>query len=81
MLTIKRVHSPILKPCFLRLKLVNSKNQNDNASENGSDDIFDCPEQGCNCVFSSFDELEIHLDVGKHQRFINNEGVYDTLKR
>ena len=60
---------------------VNSKNQNDNASENGSDDLFDCPEQGCNCVFSSFDELEIHLDVGKHQRFINNEGVYDTLKR
>lgn len=56
-----------------------ASNKNIDATQNEErDDIFDCQEQACNCVFSSFEELEIH---GKHQRFIENEGVYDTLKR
>ena len=53
--------------------------EDDDASQN-AEDIFDYPEQGCNCVFSWIDELEIHLDMGKHWRFINNDCVYDTLK-
>ena len=46
-----------------------------------SEGLFDCPEPGCNHVFQSFEELELHVDVGEHSRFINNESVYDVLRR
>ena len=70
-------------PVEIQRKATSSVNStSNNATQNEErDDIFDCPEQACNCVFSSFEELELHLDVGKHQRFIESEGVYDTLKR
>lgn len=53
----------------------------DSSNNEENNDLFDCPEHGCNCTFSTFDDLEVHLDVGQHHRFINNEGVYDTLRR
>ena len=28
--------------------------------------MFVCPEEGCNCTFDSFSELELHTDVGIH---------------
>ena len=43
--------------------------------------LFECSEPGCNYVFNSFDELELHREIGTHSRFINNESVYDTLRR
>ena len=46
-----------------------------------SEGLFECSEPGCNYVFNSLDQLELHLEIGTHSRFINNESVYDTLRR
>ena len=43
--------------------------------------LFECSEPGCNYIFNSFDALELHTEIGTHSRFINNESVYDTLRR
>ena len=45
------------------------------------DGLFECNEPGCNYAFSSFDQLELHREIGTHSRFFNNESMYDTLKR
>ena len=46
-----------------------------------SEGLFECLEPGCNCVFKSFEDLELHIDVGQHSRFVNNESIYDVLRR
>ncbi|CAB3990936.1 Hypothetical predicted protein [Paramuricea clavata] len=43
--------------------------------------LFDCPELNCNYVFESLEELELNIGLGQHSCFINNENVYDTLRR
>ena len=42
---------------------------------------FDCAESNCNYVFETIDDLEFHVGLGKHSRFVNNENVCDTLRR
>ena len=55
------------------------------AAEDPSDEkkecLFECTEQGCNYVCKTFDQLELHLDIGEHSRFVNNESVYDVIRR
>ena len=53
--------------------------EDEDASEKGS--IFECMEENCNYVFSTFSDLEMHMDLGQHSRFVNNESVYDSLRR
>ena len=43
--------------------------------------LFERPESGCGGSFSSVSELEIHLDVGKHEKLLLQENLYDTLRR
>ena len=62
-----------------KLKL-NTNEPNDSITEE-EHRLFECSEPGCNYVFNSFDELELHREIGTHSRFINNESVYDTLRR
>lgn len=55
------------------------EDKDDNSSE--KEGLFECSEPSCNHVFSKFDDLEMHTDLGQHSRFVNNENVYDTLRR
>ena len=57
-----------------------SKDDKESDNEEASG-LFDCPELNCNYVFESIEELELHIGLGQHSRFINNENVYDTLRR
>lgn len=43
--------------------------------------LFECKEPGCNFVFESLEQVELHMEVGEHSRFVNKESVYDTLRR
>ena len=43
--------------------------------------LFYCTEAKCNCSCSSLDDLDLHESFGEHCRFMNNEGLYDTLRR
>ncbi len=43
--------------------------------------LFECREANCNYVFATFRDVEMHMDLGQHSRFVNNESVYDTLRR
>ncbi len=45
------------------------------------DGIYFCTEPNCNYTFTSIGDLEHHMDVGTHSRFVENETVYDTLRR
>ena len=42
---------------------------------------FECKEPGCNLTFPSLYDAEKHMAVGEHKRFVQNESVYDTLRR
>ena len=46
--------------------------------ENG---LFYCTEEKCNYTYSSLDDLDLHESFGEHCRFMENEGLYDTLRR
>ena len=48
------------------------------SQENG---LFYCTEANCNYTCSSLDDLDLHESFGEHCRFLNNEGLYDTLRR
>lgn len=50
-------------------------------SETSEEGLFECAEPGCNHTFKTFESLELHMDLGRHSRFVNNESVYDVLKR
>ena len=45
------------------------------------DGLYFCPEPNCNYTFTSIRDLEHHMDVGAHSRFVENETIYDTLRR
>ena len=53
--------------------------EDESASEEGGN--FECIEENCNYVFSKFSDLEMHMDLGQHSRFVNNVSVYDPLRR
>ena len=40
--------------------------------------MFVCPEEGCNCTFDSFSELEFHTDVEIHDNR-KSESLYDKV--
>ena len=44
--------------------------------------MYECTKAGCKESFASVDELELHLDVGTHQRSSKEEeSLYDTIRR
>ena len=53
--------------------------QENNLEDNN--DLYNCTETHCNYTFSSFQDLEHHMDLGQHSRVVNNETVYDTIRR
>lgn len=73
-----RVHKEFTEISSRRQKKLESA-EDESASEEGG--IFECTEENCNYVFSKFSDLEMHMDLGQHSRFVNNESVYDTLRR
>ena len=42
--------------------------------------MFVCPEEGCNCTFDSFSELELHADVGIHDTR-KSGSLYDKVRK
>lgn len=39
--------------------------------------LFSCPEEGCVKTYQRFSALQLHLDIGKHQRALENETLFD----
>ena len=50
-------------------------------SDREDNELFVCPEQDCDSVFDLFLQLELHIEIGVHERRRQNETYYDTLKR
>ena len=42
---------------------------------------FACPEEGCTKTYQSFENLQQHMDVGKHLVILERETTYDSIKR
>lgn len=51
--------------------------QNDQAAQSAR---FSCPEDGCVKTYLSYDNLQKHLDVGKHLYKLERETSYDEIK-
>ena len=47
---------------------------------NDQPSMFVCPEEGCNCTFDSFSELELHTDVGIHDTR-KSGSLYDKVRK
>ena len=54
-------------------------NDTEDPSEEGH--LFECPEPGCQEVFKSFCELEIHAEIGNHGNRPVSESFYDRMRR
>ena len=54
-------------------------NDTEDPSEEGH--LFECPEPGCQEVFKSFCELEIHAEIGNHGNRPLSESFYDRMRR
>ena len=48
---------------------------------NTEDGLLECSFVGCGMVFRRFEDLELHLDVGKHENTVQSESLYDHLRR
>jgi hypothetical protein len=59
-------------------QLVKTRENEDLEKESG---LFYCTEAKYNYVCSSLDDLDLHQSFGEHCRVLNNEGLYDTLRR
>ena len=44
-------------------------------------DLIECTVPGCEKVFKCFRNLEIHLSAGKHTNTLENETLYDSLRK
>ena len=44
-------------------------------------DVFSCPEEGCIKAFRSNQNLQRHLDLGRHQFKLHEESQYDQIRR
>ena len=71
----------VKKPFLGNHSVRQTKFKKENTETANTEGLFDCPEPGCNHVFKSFQSLELHMDIGKHSRFVNNESVYDVLRK
>ena len=52
----------------------------DNVEIDDQPSMFVCPEEGCNCTFDSFSELELHIDVRIHDNR-KSESLYDKVRK
>ena len=52
----------------------------DDVEINDQPSMFVCPEEGCNCTFDSFSELELHTDVGIHDTR-KSGSLYDKVRK
>ena len=43
--------------------------------------LFECPEHGCQKVFKSFCEIEMHAEIGNHGNRPISESIYDRMRR
>ena len=44
--------------------------------------LFECSVPGCTEAFDSFSDLELHLDIGRHNnKHLPSESVYDRVRR
>ena len=67
---------------FRSLKLKISKFPEESEKEEVEEvGLFECKEPGCNFYTNLYDQLEMHMEFGVHDRFVNNESVYDVLRR
>ena len=46
-----------------------------------ADGLFSCPEQGCVKMFSTFDNLQQHLDAKRHVFMEEQDTSYDVIKK
>ena len=48
-------------------------------SDEENDDLFNCPEEGCIKTFRTHQNLQRHVDFGRHQIKLNKESQYDQI--
>ncbi len=75
-----RVYKEFTEVSSRRQKKLEAEAEDANALED-KEGLFECQEANCNYVFATFRDVEMHMDLGQHSRFVNNESVYDTLRR
>ena len=46
-----------------------------------SADIYSCQENGCVLTFKSQQEADAHMDTGKHNKELESESLYDTIRK
>ena len=46
-----------------------------------SADIYSCQESGCVLTFKSQQEADAHMDTGKHNKELESESLYDTIRK
>ena len=44
-------------------------------------EIFPCTETGCVLSFETLEEVEQHMDTGKHVRELESESLYDSIRK
>ena len=50
-------------------------------SSKTSADICSCQERGCVLTFRSQQEVDAHMDTGKHKNELKSESLYDTIRK
>lgn len=70
-----------------RLKVVESfypftcRSSNCEKSEEGNEDsLFECTVPGCEKVFKKYEELNLHIQTGGHNRLVQNVTLYDRIR-
>ncbi len=58
-----------------------SKSTDQENDSEDNNDLYNRTETHCNYTFLLFQDLEHHMDLGQHSRVVNNETVYDTIRR
>ena len=58
----------------------NCQTSKDDVEIDDQPSMFVCPEEGCNCTFDSFSELELHTDLGIHDTR-KSGSLYDKVRK
>ena len=51
------------------------------AESHKADCLFSCPEQGCVKMFTTFDNLQQHVDAERHVFMEEQDTAYDVIKK